>query len=60
MYSLLSLLARSLLAHLFDAVGFLSDDRKASRWLEDGDSRGIVSETVSMQLRSMIYSSDLL
>ena len=37
-------------------VGFLSKDRKASRWLEDGDSRGIISETVSMQLRSMFYS----
>ena len=39
-----------------DDVSLLIDGRKASRWLEDRDSRGIADETVSMQLRSMIYS----
>ena len=45
-----------LFSNNIDGVSFLIDGGKASRWLEDCNSRGIHNETVSMRLRSMIYS----
>ena len=43
---------------VFHAVCSANNDKRASRWLEDWNSRGIVSETVREHERSMLFFVD--